>query len=75
MRRRLSLVLLTIIVALGVAVSRYYFAARARSATVVSTGSARDSIARRDSLARENNRQDVDTMCMASRIGLPCDTH
>ncbi|MFL5526867.1 MAG: hypothetical protein ACJ79B_13635 [Gemmatimonadaceae bacterium] len=75
MRRRLSLVLLTIIVALGVAVSRYYFAERPRSATVVSTGSARDSIARRDSLARENNRQDVDTMCMASRIGLPCDTH
>jgi hypothetical protein len=34
----------------------------------------RDAVARRDSAARAELREEADTMCIASRIGLPCDT-
>jgi hypothetical protein len=33
----------------------------------------RDVVARRDSTARAEVREEPDTMCLASRIGLPCD--
>ena len=40
---------------------------------VRSAGEPRDSVARRDSAAHADARQDTDTMCFASRIGIPCD--
>jgi hypothetical protein len=40
---------------------------------VHSPGEPRDSLARVDTAAQVDARQETDTMCFASRIGLPCD--
>jgi hypothetical protein len=74
MRRRLSMVLVVVLVVLAVVVSAHYRSLRTLGAArVASTGPARDSIARLDSAARMDARQQTDTMCFAARIGLPCD--
>jgi hypothetical protein len=74
MRRRLSLVLVAVLVVLAVLASTYYLSPRTRGADrIASTGAVRDSLAGVDSAARADARQQVDTMCFASRIGLPCD--
>jgi predicted metal-binding membrane protein len=74
MRRRLSLVLVAVLVVLAVLASTRHLWLRPRGADrIASTGPARDSLARLDSAAREDARQEADTMCFASRIGLPCD--
>jgi hypothetical protein len=74
MRRRLSLVLVAIFVVLAVVASYLYLSPRNRVADrIASTGPERDSLARVDSAARADAREEVDTMCLASRIGLPCD--
>ena len=74
MRRRLSMVLVVVLVVLVIVVSAHYRSLRPRSAdTVASTAPARDSLARLDSAARADARQQADTMCFAARIGLPCD--
>ena len=74
MRRRLSLVLVAILMALAVVASYHYLSPRNRAADrIASTGPGRDSLARLDSAARADARQGADTMCFASRIGLPCD--
>ena len=74
MRRRLSLVLVAILVVLAVVASYEYLSPRNRAADrIASTGPERDSLARLDSAARADARQEADTMCLASRIGLPCD--
>jgi hypothetical protein len=75
MRRRLSLVLVAILVVLAVAASYHYVSVRKRAMdNVALTGPGHDSLARLDSAARADARQEPDTMCFASRIGLPCDT-
>ena len=74
MRRRLSLILVAVLVILMVVASTLYLSLRSRGAgRIASTGPARDSLARLDSAARADARQEADTMCFASRIGLPCD--
>ena len=74
MRRRLSLALLAVLVVLAVVVSTRYLSPRNRGMhQVASTSAARDSLATLDSAARADARQEADTMCFASRIGLPCD--
>jgi hypothetical protein len=74
MRRRLSLALLAILVVLALVVSTRYLSARHQAARrVASAGAPRDTLAERDSVARAEARQSGDTMCFASRIGLPCD--
>jgi hypothetical protein len=74
MRRRFSLVLLAVLVVVAVFVSTHWLLHRARGVNrVASTSVARDSLARLDSAARAESREDADTMCFASRIGLPCD--
>ena len=73
MRRRLSLVLVAILVVLAVVASYQYLLRRNRAPDrIASTGPERDSLARLDSAARADARQEADTMCFASRIGLPC---
>ena len=74
MRRRFSLALLAVLIVLAVVVSNRYLLPRIRgSQKVASTGASRDSLARLDSAARAEARAEADTMCFASRIGLPCD--
>jgi uncharacterized protein YpmS len=74
MRRRLTLALLAVIVVLAVVVSTRYLSPRNRGThQVASTSASRDSLARLDSAARAEARQEADTMCFASRIGIPCD--
>jgi type II secretory pathway pseudopilin PulG len=74
MRRRFSLVLLAVLVVVAVYVSTNWLSHRTRGINrVASTSVARDSLARLDSAARAESREDADTMCFASRIGLPCD--
>ena len=74
MRRRLSLVVVAVLVVLAGLVSTHYRSLRTRSAArIASTGPAHDSLARLDSAARADAREEADTMCFASRIGLPCD--
>jgi hypothetical protein len=74
MRRRLSLVLVGVVVVLAAVLSATYLSLRSRrTERIASTGPARDSLARLDSAARVEARQQADTMCFASRIGLPCD--
>ncbi|HEX6628579.1 MAG TPA: hypothetical protein VF105_11510 [Gemmatimonadaceae bacterium] len=60
MRRRVSVLVVGILVAVAVAIASRYVATGRRG----QTRTARDSIAR-----------EVDTMCVASRIGLPCDPY
>jgi hypothetical protein len=74
MRRRSSLVLLALLVILAIVTSTRYVALRNQAARkIASAGEPRDSLARLDSAAQADARQDTDTMCFASRIGLPCD--
>jgi hypothetical protein len=74
MRRRLSLAMVAVLIVLAVLASRHYLSLRTRSADrIASTSAARDSLGRVDSAARADARQDPDTMCFASRIGLSCD--
>ena len=74
MRRRFSLALLAVLMVLAVGVTTQYLLPRNRAAhRVASTGASRDSLARLDSAARAEARAESDTMCFASRIGLPCD--
>ena len=73
MRHRLALVLVAILVVLALVASYHYLSPGNRAAGRIATGSQRDSLARLDSAARADARQDADTMCFASRIGLPCD--
>jgi len=74
MRRRFSLALLAVLVVLAVVVSTHYLSPRTRGARrVASTSASPDSLARLDSAARADAHADADTMCFASRIGLPCD--
>ena len=73
MRRRPSLILLAVLVVSVVLLGIRYQSARIeRARTVASTNTHRDSLGGRDS-ARDDSRQAADTMCFASRIGLPCD--
>ena len=74
MRRRLSLVLAAILVVLAVVALYHHLSPGNRAPHRLATsGSERDSLARLDSAERADARQDADTMCFASRIGLPCD--
>jgi hypothetical protein len=74
MRRRLSLALLAVLVVLAVVVSSRYLSSRNQAARrIASTSSPRDTLAEQDSAARAEARRSADTMCFASRIGLPCD--
>jgi len=74
MRRRSSLALLALLVILAIVASTRYVSLRNQAARkIASAGEPRDSLARLDSAARADARRDIDTMCLASRIGLPCD--
>ena len=73
MRRRLSLALLTVLVVFAVIMSTRYLSSRNQARRVASAGAPRDTLAEQDSAARADARQSADTMCFASRIGLPCD--
>ncbi len=74
MRRRSSLALLALLVILAIVASTRYVSLRNQAARKIASASQpRDSLARLDSAARAEARQDIDTMCLASRIGLPCD--
>lgn len=74
MRRRLSLALLAVLVILAAVMSVRHLSPRARAPRkVAASGAPRDTLARRDSTASGGYRENADTMCFASRIGLPCD--
>jgi hypothetical protein len=72
MRRRSTLALVAVLVVIAI-VSTRYVSLRNQAARRTAAGEPRDSVARLDSAARADARQDADTMCFASRIGLPCD--
>jgi hypothetical protein len=73
MRRRHSLALLAVLVVLAFFASTRYLSPRNQAARrVAPTVEQRDTLARLDSAAGADSRQDVDTMCFASRLGLPC---
>ena len=72
MRRRLSLALLAVFVILGVIASMRSLSPRTRAASIVAPAASGDTIARVDSAA-ESEPRNADTLCLASRIGLPCD--
>jgi hypothetical protein len=74
MRRRSSLVLLAVFVVIAIVASARYVSLRKQGARRISSaGEPRDSVTRLDSAAQADARQYTDTMCLASRIGLPCD--
>ena len=74
MRRRTSMVLLVLLVILAIVASTGYVSRRNQAAgRIASAIEPRDSVARLDSAAQADARQETDTMCFASRIGLPCD--
>lgn len=74
MRRRSSLALLAVLVVIGiVALTRYVSLSNRPALRVTSAGEPLDSVAQLDSAARADAKQAIDTMCFASRIGLPCD--
>ena len=74
MRRRLSLTLLAVLVMLAIAVPWGYRSLRSHGVRrVASTGAPRDSLTRLDGTARADSQRAADTVCFASRIGLPCD--
>jgi hypothetical protein len=74
MRSRFSLVVAAVLVVLAFVASTHYLSSRTRDADgIASTRPARDSLTRLDSATRADARQEADTMCFASRIGLPCD--
>jgi hypothetical protein len=66
--------LLALLVILAIVASTRYVTLRNQAVgKMASAGAPRDSVARLDSAAQAEARQDIDTMCVASRIGLPCD--
>ena len=71
MRRRLLLAVLTAVVVFAILLASRYLAPGTRGERAVSTASSRDTLANADS-ARRASAQEQDTMCFASRIGLPC---
>ena len=74
MRRRFSLALLAVLVLIAIVASTRYVSLRNQAARkIASAVQPRDSLAQLDSAARADARQNADTMCFASRIGLPCD--
>ena len=74
MRRRSSLALLAVLVLIAIVASMRFASLRNQVARrITSTGEPRDSVSRLDSAAWADARQNADTMCFASRIGLPCD--
>jgi hypothetical protein len=74
MRRRLSLALLAVLVVLAAVTSVRNLSPRARAPRkVAASGAPRDTLARLDSATSGGYRENPDTMCLASRIGLPCD--
>jgi hypothetical protein len=74
MRRRSSLALLAAFVVIAIVASTRYMSLRNQAARrITPAGEPRDSVARLDSAAQADARQDTDTMCFASRIGIPCD--
>jgi hypothetical protein len=73
MRRRISLLLLAAIVLLAVIAYARRMSLRPHSQRGHITVQAQDSLAQQDSAARADARRDADTMCIASRFGLPCD--
>ena len=74
MRRRISLALLAVVVVIAIIVSTRYLLLRNQAGRRIATaGQPRDSAARLDSAAQADARLETDTMCLASRIGLPCD--
>jgi hypothetical protein len=74
MRRRVSLLVLAVLVLLAVYGYARYMALRPRTPRGVSTvHSPQDTLAQQDSAARAAAREAVDTMCIAGRFGLPCD--
>jgi hypothetical protein len=75
-RRRLSLALLAAILAVAaiVVAIAYRRPVPLPGDRVASADSAADTLARFDSAQRANARAARDTMCLASRIGLPCDS-
>jgi hypothetical protein len=76
MRRRLSLALLDavlVVAAIVVSIS-YRRLLPLPGGRVASADSTADTLARFDSAQRANARAARDTMCLASRIGLPCDS-
>lgn len=75
MRRRLLLALLTILGVVAVLFATKRIAPRAGVTRVASSDSAVDSVALADSIERAASREAADTMCLAARIGLPCDPH
>ncbi|HET9634454.1 MAG TPA: hypothetical protein VFP26_00870 [Gemmatimonadaceae bacterium] len=73
MRRRALLSLIAFVVVIVVLIgARYQWARAHRSVRTAATTSQQDSV-RRDSLA--NERDPGDTLCFASKLGLPCDQH
>jgi len=73
MRRRSTLALVAVLVVIAIVVSTRYVSLRNQAARRTTAGEPRDSVARLGSASRAYARQDADTMCFASRIGLPCD--
>ena len=71
MRRRLSLALLTVVAFFAIVLATRYLSPGTRAANRVASTGGSDSLARLDSAARGEPQQD--TMCFASRVGLPCD--
>lgn len=69
MRRRLSVALLTAVVVFAILLVSRYLPVETRGERAASTGSSRDSLASPDSADRGTS---IDTTCLASRIGLPC---
>ena len=72
MHRGFSLALLAVLVVVAVIVSTQSLSPRNKATRARSVNGSVDSLAR-DSAARAAARQDADTMCFASRLGLPCD--
>jgi hypothetical protein len=74
MRRRLSLVLLAVVVVVAIVTSARYMSPEGKAARrAAALGVSVDSLARLDSARRADFHQEADTMCFAARIGLPCD--
>lgn len=74
MRRHPFIVLLVALVFIAiVGFARDVWLRNQSARGTVATGNPGDSIARQDSAAQNDVRQTSDTMCIASRIGLPCD--
>jgi hypothetical protein len=74
MRRRIALLLFAVLVLFAVIAYARYTSLRPQTPRgVITVQASRDTIAQEDSAARAEARQDLDTMCIASRFGLPCD--